>query len=280
MKIIIAKNSGFCAGVKHTIDEAKKILKNNHKVYSLGEIVHNEEVVKELEKLGMITVNSIEEIPDNSKVIFRAHGEALKVYEIAKNKNLEVYDLTCGKIKLIHKQIMEVKDTFVIIIAKKTHPETIGTMGHTDDAFIVEDISDIDNCYKEYLKSNKKNVYLLSQTTFSSDKFDELVKIIKEKFDDANIIVNKSICNATANRQKEVVELAKKVDIMLIVGGINSSNTKELYNLAVKYAKVAYQIQNEHDLPLTIDKDKVVGIMAGASTNNTTVSRIVEKLNN
>ena len=279
MNIIIAKNSGFCAGVKHTIDEAKEILKNNHKVYSLGEIVHNEEVVNELEKLGMITVNSIEEIPDNSKVIFRAHGEALKIYEIAKKKNLKVYDLTCEKIKLIHKQIMEVKDAFVIIIAKKAHPETIGTKGHTKDAFIVEDISDIDNCYKEYLKSNKKNVYVISQTTFSSDKFDELVKIIKEKFDGINITVNKSICNATANRQKEVIELSKKVDVMLIVGGTHSSNTKELYNLAVKYAKVAYQIQNEHDLPFAIDKDKVVGIMAGASTNNRTVSRIVEKLN-
>ena len=280
MNVIIAKNSGFCAGVKYTIDEATKILKKNHSVYSLGEIVHNEEVVHELEKLGMITVDNIEDIPDNSKVIFRAHGEALKIYEIAKEKNLEVYDLTCGKIKLIHKQVSQVKDTFVIIIAKKAHPETIGTKGHTDNAYVIEDVSDIDNCYQEYLKSKKKDVYIVSQTTFSSNKFDLLVEKIKEKFNDINITVNKSICNATANRQKEVTELSKKVDIMLIVGGTNSSNTKELYNLAVKYAKLAYQIQNEDDLNFPIDKDSVVGIMAGASTNNKTVSRIVEKLNN
>ena len=279
MEIIVGEYSGFCAGVKYTIDKAKEIINNNDKVYCLGEIVHNEEVIKELESKGMITVYNIHDIPNNSKVIFRAHGESAKVYEEAKKKNLEIFDLTCGKIKIIHDNISKVLDKFIIIIGKKDHPEIIGTSGFTHDAYIISDTSDIDECYKAYLKQDKKDIYIISQTTYSSIKFDEIVKMIKKKFK-ADVTVNKSICNATANRQKEVVELSKKVDIMLIVGGTNSSNTKELYNLAVKYAKEAYQIQNENDLTFQIDKDKVVGIMAGASTNNATVSRIVNKLNN
>ena len=279
MNIIIAKNSGFCAGVKYTIKEAMKILKNNHEVYCLGEIVHNEEVVKELEKLGMITVNSINLIPDNSKVIFRAHGEALKIYEIAKKKNLEIFDLTCGKIKVIHNKISSVLDKFIIVIGKKDHPEIIGTVGFASNAYVISDTCDIEECYKEYLKQDKKEIYIISQTTYSSIKFDEIVDIIKHKFN-AKITVNKSICNATEKRQKEVIELAKKVDNMIVVGGKNSSNTKELYNLAVKYSKNVYLYQTYKDINTKFNSNSTIGVMAGASTPNSVVEKIIKCIDN
>ena len=278
MKIFVGKYSGFCAGVKYTIDKANEIITNNDNVYCLGEIVHNEEVVKELENKGMITVKNIDDIPDNAKVIFRAHGEALKVYEDARKKNLEIFDLTCGKIKIIHNKISKVFDKFIIIIGKKDHPEIIGTAGFASNVYIISDINDIDECYKVYLNQDKKDIYIISQTTYSSIKFDEIVNIIKNKFK-SEIIVDKSICNATEKRQEEVIELAKKVDYMLIIGGKNSSNTKELYNLAMKYCKNVFLYQTVNDINIKFPMDATIGIMAGASTPNSVVDKIINYIN-
>ena len=277
MEIIVGTYSGFCAGVKYTIDKAIEILNNNDKVYCLGEIVHNEEVIKELESKGMITVENICDVPDNAKVIFRAHGESLKVYEKAKKKNLEIFDLTCGKIKIIHNQIKEVLDKYIIVIGKKDHPEIIGTIGFASNAYVISDIGDIDECYKAYLNQDKKDIYVISQTTYSSIKFDEIVNIIKDKFN-TNITVNKSICNATEKRQEEVIKLSKKVDYMLIIGGKNSSNTKELYNLATKYCKNVFLYQTYKDINTKFNKNSTIGIMAGASTPNNVVDDIIEYL--
>ena len=278
MEIIVGKYSGFCAGVKYTIDKAKEIINNNDKVYCLGEIVHNEEVIKELESKGMITVYDIHDIPDGAKVIFRAHGESAKVYEEAKKKNLEIFDLTCGKIKIIHDNISKVLDKFIIIIGKKDHPEIIGTYGFTHDAYIISDTSDIDECYKAYLKQDKKDIYIISQTTYSSIKFDEIVKMIKKKFK-ADVTVNKSICNATEKRQEEVIEIAKKVAYMLIIGGKNSSNTKELYNLAKQYCDNVFLYQTVDDINESFPRNAKIGIMAGASTPDTVVDKIIKYIN-
>ncbi len=276
MNIILAKNSGFCNGVKYTINETEKILKENNKVYCLGEIIHNEEVIDKLTKKGLIFKDDIKDIPDNETVIFRAHGVSPEIYKIAKQKNLKIYDLTCGKIRIIHNQVKEIKDSLIILIAKKNHPETIGTYGYNDNIFIIENNEDIDKCYKEY--KNTKKIYVISQTTFSSKKFDELLTNIKNKFINTKITVNKSICPSTTNRQNEVIDISKKVDIMLIIGGKNSSNTKELYNLAIKYCKNTYLIQNEKDIIFNINKDNNIGIMAGASTSIETVKRVIEKI--
>lgn len=275
MEVVIGKTSGFCAGVKNTINKAHEILKNNDKVYCLGEIVHNELVVKSLEDIGMITVEDISSIPDNSKVIFRAHGEALSVYEEAKRRNIEIYDLTCGKIVVIHKQIIDNNDKYIVIIGKKSHPEIIGTAGFAKTHYVVMDDIDIDDMIKDYKASGCKDIYITSQTTFSSKKFDELVSIIKSKID-TNIIVNKSICNATEKRQSEVEELSRCVDAMIIIGGKNSSNTKELYNIARNNCSNVYLVQDEFDIDeLSYNK---VGVMAGASTPNDVVDRVINKI--
>ena len=176
MDIVVGKYSGFCNGVNYTVNKTKEVLVNNHNVYCLGEIVHNEEVVKDLESLGMITVNNINYVPNNSKVILRAHGESLTTYEKAKEKNLDVIDLTCGKIKIIHKEIEKHNDSFIIIIAKHNHPETIGTMGHANSSFVLESSDEIDECLDMFIRSGKNSIYVISQTTFNSKKFDEFRK--------------------------------------------------------------------------------------------------------
>ena len=207
MEIIVGKNSGFCNGVKYTVDKAVEELKKYSPIYCLGEIVHNKDVIDSLEEKGLITVNNILEIPDNSKVIIRAHGESLEIYNKAKDKNLDIIDLTCGKIRIIHNEVMKHNNYFIIIIGKKNHPETIGTKGHSNCSYVIFDESDINPCYDAYINSNKKDIYIVSQTTFNNKDFDYLIELIKKKFNNNNVIVNKTICNATELRQKEVVEL-------------------------------------------------------------------------
>ena len=277
MKIIQGKLCGFCAGVDYTIKEAKKSLKENKTVYCLGEIVHNEKVIESLENEGMITVQNIEEVPNGSKLIFRAHGEAKEVYETAKRKNIDVIDLTCGKVRAIHINVeREKENSFIIIIGKKSHPEIIGTKGFAgDNSSVIENEEDIKISYEEYKKTNLKKVYIVAQTTFSSLKFNGLVEKIKEVFDNAEIIVKNTICDATENRQKEVEEISKKVDKMLIIGGKHSSNTKELANIAEKNCKNVYLIQDKDDLKsLKFNDYDTIGIMSGASTPREVVEEI------
>ena len=277
MNIIVGDKSGFCAGVSFTTKRADELLNEYKKIYCLGEIVHNERVVKSLEDKGMITVERLDEIPDDSKVIFRAHGEARKVYEEAKKKNLEVFDLTCGKVKLIHNKI-EKRNDFVIVVGKADHPETIGHVGYMECGCVVEGLNDIDATYEKFVDSGKEEVYVVAQTTFNEEKFEEIVNSIKDKFGKVKIEVDVTICSATRERQEEVVELAKKVDLMIIVGGKNSSNTKELYNLALDNCNKSLLIQDVNDLKNESITEDNIGIMAGASTPKIVVEEIVDYL--
>jgi len=281
MELIVGKYCGFCAGVNYTISKSKEILNNTKEnIYSLGEIIHNERVIKELESIGLITVNSLDEIPDNSKVIFRAHGEPLARYERAKEKNLDIIDLTCSKVKLIHDKVKDKKDTFIIVIGKKNHPETIGTLGFNKNSFAIMDIDDINECYKVFKESKLNKIYIVAQTTFNDNLFDECVNIIKDKFKDIEIIVDKTICAATSLRQNEVKEIAGKVNKMIIIGGKHSSNTKELANVAEKYLKDVYLIQEVDDIKdYTFNKEDIIGITAGASTPKELINEVVEYLN-
>ena len=281
MKIIIGSNSGFCTGVSYTVKKAYEIVKKNPKVYSMGELVHNERVISDLEKEGMITVDSISRIPPFSTVIFRAHGEGINSYRIAKEKNLDIVDLTCGKIKIIRKKIdKKKKDHFILIIGKKNHPETIGTISFSGDySYIAEDEMDVLQAIREIKNSPFHKIYVVSQTTFSSPCFDNLISYLKDNIS-YEIIVDKTICDATEKRQKEVKELSLKVDKMIIVGGKNSSNTKELYELAKKNLKDVFFVQDASNLDLSSFTNKdTIGIMAGASTPDVVVQEIIEKLN-
>lgn len=276
MEIIIGKYAGFCNGAKNAVTKTIDAL-NGDNVYSVGEIVHNEEVVKKLNKMGLIVKNSLDEIPNNSRLIIRAHGETLNFYKEAKKKNLDVVDLTCGRVKLIHNKILSKKNSFIIIIGKKNHPETIAHNSYSESSYVIESLSDINDAYKAYLESGKESVYVVSQTTFNSNLFDELVNKIKEVFDD--VLVENTICNASTLRQSEAREIASHVDKMIVIGGKNSSNTKELAIEASKCCKVVYLISTKDELSIDMfDKDDVVGITAGASTPEKSIRDVVEYL--
>lgn len=281
MDVIIGKLAGFCPGVENTIKKAREILKNENKVYCLGEIVHNKYVIEELEKQGMITVEDLEQIPENSTVIFRAHGEPEYKYEIAKNKNFELYDLTCGKVTAIHKKVQKEKeDSFIIILGKKKHPEVLGTKGFAgENSYIVETEDDILDAYMEYEKTEIGRVYVVAQTTISSSYFDVLAKEIENNFIEADVVIDKTICNATEIRQKETKEMSKKLNSMVIIGGKNSSNTKELAKIAEENCKNVYLIENVNEIK-DIDFSKIneIGIMAGASTPKESIKEVEEYL--
>ena len=277
MEIIVGKYSGFCAGVNNTYIKAKKEV-NKGKTYCLGQLIHNDQVIRELEEMGMITVNMIELVPDNSRVIFRAHGEPVEKYEYAKNHNLEIVDLTCGKVRIIHDKVSLEKDnSFIFIIGKKTHPEIIGTSGFSgNDYSIIDSIEDIDIAIKKFKKSNKDKIYIVSQTTYSSNKFDLLVNNIQNKIKNTIIKVDKTICDATEKRQKEVLELSKKCNIILVLGSSNSSNTKELYNIAIDKCKEVYFIEDESDInTIKFNNNDIIGVVAGASAPKYFIDKIV-----
>ena len=281
MEIIIGKLAGFCPGVENTIKKAREILKSKDKVYCLGEIVHNKQVVEELEKQGMITVENLEEIPENSSVIFRAHGEPEYKYEIAKNRNLEVHDLTCGKVIAIHKKVQKEKeDSFIIILGKKNHPEVLGTKGFAgENSYVVETEDDILDAYMEYEKTEIGRVYVVAQTTISSSYFDILAEEIEKNFIEADVVIDKTICNATEIRQKETKEMSKKIKTMIIIGGKNSSNTKELAKIAEENCDNIYLIETVKEInDIDFSGIKEIGIMAGASTPKESIEEVEKYL--
>lgn len=279
MEVIVGKYAGFCGGVKIAIQKTEEAVSKNENMYCLGEVIHNKQVIENLEAKGLKIVDSIDEVPDSSTMIIRAHGEAEKIYEIAKERNIEIIDTTCGNVKIIHDKVKKAKlDSFIIIVGNKNHPEVIGTLGFAgENSYVIQDEDDILDSYMEYEKTNLGKVYVVSQTTFSSKKFDELEKEIYTNFIEADVVVDKTICNATEIRQKECEELSKKVDIMIVIGGKNSANTKKLADISEINCEKVYWIQTLQDLKNeTFDVSKKVGIVAGASTP----SDIIEEVKN
>ncbi len=270
MNIIVGKNSGFCAGVKHTIDKANDELeKYGGPLDCLGEIIHNKQVVESLENRGLRTIDSIEDAED--KVLIRAHGVSKSVYEYADRNNIRLIDLTCPKVLKIHNQVEDFakKNYFIFLFGIKNHPETIGTYSFCGvNSYVIESKDDVSPALNLLYSSNLRDVLIISQTTFSLSLFNELSELIMNSLDSTyNIHVEKSICNATSLRQIETEEIAAKVDLMIIIGGKNSSNTKKLCDVASKYCKHVIHIETKDDLSLeSVRNFSNIGIMAGAST--------------
>ncbi len=282
MEILLGKTAGFCGGVINSVSKSNQLLKQYKNLYCLGEIVHNKRVVSELEKKGMKFIDSLNEVEDGSKVVIRAHGIAKEVYEEANRRNIELFDLTCPKVLLIHKEAEDlVKDGYyVTVVGKKDHPEIIGTISYcNEDSLIIENQHDVDKVIEYIETKGYSKVALLCQTTYSMSKFDIIEKELRDKLSDIEFKVLNTICNATELRQKETEELSKKVDVMIIIGGKNSSNTKKLDEIASCYTKT-YLIENVDELnDFVFDYDKV-GVMAGASTPKESIDEVLDYLNN
>lgn len=238
--------------------------------------------ISELEKDGMITVQDIEEIPNDSKVIFRTHGVPKEIYEKANKKGLEIYDLTCGNVRAIHMKVeKEKRKSFIIIVGNASHPEVIGIKGFAGaNSYVIEDADEILDAYIEYEKTKMEYVYVVGQTTFSSKKFDTIANELKENFAETIVIVDKTICSATDKRQDETREISKKVTSTVIIGGKNSSNTQKLLEIAKENCKKVYFAQTQKDLKeIDFANEEKVGIMAGASTPKEVVDDIIEFFN-
>ncbi len=281
MKIIVGKTAGFCYGVKRAVDGAKEALKQNKILYGLGEIVHNQEVVKELENLGMQFIENIGEA--NGKTIIRAHGIPKQVYEKARQNQIELIDYTCPKVLKVHQIAEEYanKGYYIFLLGNKKHPEIIGTLSYCgENKFVIEKEDDTIKALETFEKSGMKKILVISQTTYSLEKFYIIEEIIKNEIPrDVEVVVKNTICQATEIRQKETEEMAKKVDAMIIIGGKNSSNTKKLYEIAKQYCKTVLFIENETEFILdNINSTDKVGIMAGASTPKESIEKVIEKL--
>lgn len=283
MEIIVGRNAGFCYGVKNAITNTEKILRENKKTYCLGEIVHNGEVIKKLEKSGLKVIDKIEDAQD--KVIIRAHGIPKELYNKANNLNIEVLDYTCPNVLKIHKlaEEYEQKGYYIFLIGVKTHPETIGTISFCgNNSNLIETKEDLKEAITKFKNLNINKLLILVQTTFSLEKFNLYVEEIKEKLDsNIEIKIINTICNATKIRQKEVNEISKKVEYMIIIGGKNSSNTKKLYEISKLNCDNSIIVENKKELNLEeIKRFNKIGIMAGASTQNESIEEIIKFIKN
>ncbi|MDD4438230.1 MAG: bifunctional 4-hydroxy-3-methylbut-2-enyl diphosphate reductase/30S ribosomal protein S1, partial [Tissierellia bacterium] len=277
MKILVSEYNGFCGGVKAAVLKADKILNDDKKLYSYGEIIHNKDVVEKLKDKGMVIVDDLPEDND-AKFLIRSHGVGKHIYDLLEEKNIEVVDATCVKVKKIHKIVEEFKnkDYNIIIVGDKNHPEVQGIAGWcNNEADIIKNPEELKNIIEP-----SKKYCLVCQTTFNLNIFEEILKTIEINNYD-NIIVHNTICEATRKRQEACVALASKCTVMLIVGGKNSSNTKKLYELSKELCKNTFLIQNYEEIPYNyIDKNTIVGVSAGASAPDWIIEEVINMLEN
>lgn len=281
MEIIVGKNAGFCYGVKRAVEGAKEEIKKNEMIFGLGEIVHNEEVIRQLEGLGMQFIDDIQQA--RGKTIIRAHGVPKEIYKTAKENGIELMDYTCPKVLKIHQIIEEYAKAgfFIFLLGSKKHPENIGSLSYSgENKYVIEKEDDVFKAMEALKTSSIKKLLVIAQTTYSLEKFFIIEEIIKNELPkDIEITVKNTICQATGTRQKETENMAKEVDYMIIIGGRNSSNTQKLYDIAKKYCESTVLIGNEEELDTTkIKQSDKVGIMAGASTPEESINEVKNKI--
>jgi len=282
MKVTLAKSAGFCFGVKRAVETVyREIEQARAPIYTFGPIIHNEEVVADLEKKGVVVVNSVNELEDKPKgtVIIRAHGVEQRIYEEIRQLGFEIIDATCPFVLKIHRLVEKYsKENYhVVIIGNEAHPEVIGikSWSATEATTVLSSKEEAES----FESFNGRKVCIVSQTTFNYNKFQELVEIISKKGYD--IIVLNTICNATEERQTEAAQIAKEVDAMIVIGGKTSSNTQKLFEICKSECENTYYIQTIKDLDLSqFESVDNVGITAGASTPNNIIEEVQKNVRN
>lgn len=278
MKVIVGKTAGFCYGVGRAVAGAKEELKKSDTVYCLGDIVHNENVIKSLK--GLKVIDDIKQA--KGKAIIRSHGVAKEVYQEAESFGVELIDLTCPGVIKVHKIAEEYcrKGFFIILMGKPNHPEIIGTKSFCgENVAIIYKENDIENAIEKIELSNINNILITAQTTYNSKIFDDFANKIKAKLVNKNIEIKKTICNDTESKEHETEELAKKVDFMIIIGGKTSANSNKLYDIASEHCKNTIFVSSAEEIDLNNIKDvTLVGIMAGASTSDKDIEEVKEKI--
>ena len=283
MEVTVAKSAGFCFGVKRAVDTVYREIESGEKpVYTFGPIIHNEQVVEDLENRGVQVIHSEDELEGLSggTVVIRSHGVSRDVCEKIEARGMKIVDATCPFVKKIHRIVDEEgrKGRHVVIIGSADHPEVQGIMGWASGPVTVVHTAEE---AESFVPENGKPISIVAQTTFNYNKFKELVEILcKKRYDNSVLNIGdilNTICNATEERQKEARNIAGEVDTMLVIGGRHSSNTQKLFEICKKECENTYYIQT----PVDLDSDmfqcsSYVGITAGASTPKKIIEEVQE----
>lgn len=276
MKFIIAKSAGFCFGVKKAVETVESSMGKFPKLYTLGEIIHNPQVVKKFKDNGVYPVTGAQDVEDGA-VIIRSHGAPKKEIQSFVDKNIQVVDATCPFVSRIQKIVEKAfqENKFIIIIGEKEHPEVIGINGYADNTgFVVNSIQEAST-----LPETEKAICVVAQTTTRHDLYQSIIEVIKQKYVSNKIDVYSTICDATSQRQSEAMEIANKVDIMVVIGGKQSSNTQKLYKICSEYCKRTYAVETPEDAStIKTYKNDIIGVTAGASTPDWLIKEVVGKM--
>ena len=282
MKITAAKTAGFCFGVDRAVRITEQLAHEKKKVRTLGPIIHNKSVVGDLEKIGVLAVDSVEQAESGSTLVIRSHGVEKKVYDTIKENKIEFVDATCPFVSKIHKIVGEMseKGYTVLIAGDSSHPEVVGIMGFCEgEVYTFRKAEELENLVNKYPELAEKPVCLVSQTTFDVKEFEKSLKIFKKLC--TNSIFFDTICNATSQRQLDAQELADRSDIMIVIGGRHSSNTNKLYDICKKRCDRTFLIETADELDhISFREDDKIGITAGASTPASIIKEVLDIMNN
>ncbi len=273
MNVRVAEKCGFCPGVRNAINLAKKTLEKADVVYSLGPIIHNEDVVRQLAQSGLHTVSRIDEV-DQGTVLIRSHGATSAELEEIQKKGLNVVDATCVLVKRVQKiaRLLHDEGYHVIIIGDKNHPEVKAVVGSASGVDVVGVEADLSKL------SKRKKLGIICQTTQSPDYFAQmLAAIARGGFEEIKVI--NTLCRETMQRQEAAVKLCRQVDIMFVLGGLHSANTRKLAELCNKHNSQTFHLQNWQELDTTLLAGKqTAGVTAGASTPDEVINAFVRNL--
>ena len=283
MQIILANPRGFCAGVDRAIEIVERALELfGAPIYVRHEVVHNRFVVDDLRNKGAVFVDELDEIPDDATVIFSAHGVSRAVQQEAQQRGLKVFDATCPLVTKVHLEIARFSKAGqeCVLIGHAGHPEVEGTMGQFDDSqggrmYLVEKVEDV----AKLTVNNPATLAYVTQTTLSMDDTATIIEALRQRFPDIQGPKRDDICYATQNRQDAVKQLARQVDIVLVVGSPNSSNSNRLKEVAQRIGTTAYLIDNETEIrPEWLNGIEKIGLTAGASAPAQLLENVIETL--
>ena len=273
MKIFLAKNAGYCFGVRDAVQLAYDTAQDDGDIYMLGHIVHNENVVEKLDKAGAKVVETLDQVPNGKPILFRAHGTHVDTWKRAQEKNMNIIDATCPLVEEIHDEIkiLEKEGRKIIIIGDHGHDEVIGIASQVKNAVIVANPDEANALRKT------KKAGVVSQSTQTIENVREIINILMSKVFDLRFV--NTICFPTKRNQEQIKELAEACDLMIVIGSFTSANSKRLTQLAKERNKLSFQVTCADDVDESwLENVETVGISAGASTPDNIINEVIDKI--
>ena len=273
MKILLAKDAGYCFGVRDAVSLAYETAEKEGEVFMLGDIVHNENVVEELEEAGVKVVNSLDKVPDNKPILFRAHGTVPDVWKESKMREMEVVDATCPLVTEIHEEVKKLhsENRKIIIIGDHGHDEVVAIAAQVKKPIIISTIKEAKSLRK------MKRAGIVSQSTQMIENVQEIINILMTKVFDLRFV--NTICFPTRRNHEQIKNLSEICDIMIVIGSFTSANSKRLTELAKMRNERTFQVTSAEDLEIDwFQKSDTVGVSAGASTPDNIISEVLDKI--